>query len=114
MPLYAFPAAAQQAQRQGRPWFTRQQLDTLPDARAALAGQEIAWLADPIDALMLQIQGSGRLRVTEADGSVRLFMGSHFSISCRQLSNNRLLFRFLLLCGSRISVLLLFFLLTPI
>jgi membrane-bound lytic murein transglycosylase A len=38
----------------------------------ALAGREIAWLADPIDALMLQIQGSGRLRVTEPDGSVRM------------------------------------------
>ena len=71
VPLYAFPAAAQQAQRQGRPWFTRQQLDTLPEARAALAGQEIAWLADPIDALVLHIQGSGQVRVQEPDGRNR-------------------------------------------
>ena len=55
-----------------RPWYTRQEIDTLPEPRAALAGREIAWLADPIDALMLQIQGSGRLRVTEPDGSVRM------------------------------------------
>ena len=72
VPLYAYPAAAQQAQRQGVPWFTRQQLDTLPDARAALAGQDIAWLADPIDALVLHIQGSGQLRIQEPDGRSRM------------------------------------------
>jgi len=55
-----------------RPWYTRQEIDTLPEPRVALSGREIAWLADPIDALMLQIQGSGRLRVTEPDGSVRM------------------------------------------
>jgi membrane-bound lytic murein transglycosylase A len=35
-------------------------------------GQEIAFVADPLDALLLQVQGSGRLRVTEADGRERL------------------------------------------
>jgi membrane-bound lytic murein transglycosylase A len=71
VPLYAYPVAAQQAQRQGQAWYTRQQLDTLPEARAALAGQEIAWLADPIDALVLHIQGSGQLRIQEPDGRSR-------------------------------------------
>jgi len=52
-----------------RPWYTRQEIDTLPQAQAALRGREIAWLADPIDVLMLHIQGSGRLHITEADGS---------------------------------------------
>lgn len=55
-----------------RPWYTRQEIDTLPEARAALRGREIAWLADPLDALMIQIQGSARLRITEADGTQRL------------------------------------------
>jgi membrane-bound lytic murein transglycosylase A len=36
-----------------------------------LHGRALAYLADPVDALVLQIQGSGRLRVTQADGSVR-------------------------------------------
>jgi membrane-bound lytic murein transglycosylase A len=72
VPLHAYPQAAQQAQRQGAPWYTRQQLDTLPEARAALAGLEIAWLADPIDALVLHIQGSGQLRIQEPDGRTRL------------------------------------------
>lgn len=54
-----------------RPYWTRQQLDTAPPAQAALRGREIAYVADPLDALALQIQGSGRLRVTEPDGRVR-------------------------------------------
>jgi len=55
-----------------RPYWSREQLDTLPQARAALRGREIAHLADPLDALLLQIQGSGRLLVTEPDGQRRL------------------------------------------
>jgi membrane-bound lytic murein transglycosylase A len=66
-PLYRPPATL--AAR--RPWYSRQEIDTLPEARAALRGFEIAYVADPLDALTLQIQGSGRLRVTEPDGSVR-------------------------------------------
>jgi membrane-bound lytic murein transglycosylase A len=57
---------------QRKPWFSRQEIDTLPEAQAALRGREIAYLADPIDALILQIQGSGKLRITEPDGSQRL------------------------------------------
>lgn len=65
VPLYQPPAALVR----GKPWYTRQQIDTLPEAQAALKGREIAYLADPIDALVLQIQGSGRLRITQPDGS---------------------------------------------
>ena len=54
-----------------KPWFSRQEIDTLPEAQIALQGREIAWLEDPIDAMLLHIQGSGRLRFTEADGSQR-------------------------------------------
>jgi membrane-bound lytic murein transglycosylase A len=65
--LYAPPADL--ATR--RPYWTREQLQTLPQAQAALRGHEIAYVADPLDALALQIQGSGRLRIIEADGRVR-------------------------------------------
>jgi len=68
VPLYRPPGSL--ASR--RPWYTRQEIDTLPEARAALRGREIAWLADPLDALVLQIQGSGRVRIAEPDGSQRL------------------------------------------
>ncbi|MDR0480196.1 MAG: MltA domain-containing protein [Burkholderiaceae bacterium] len=67
-PLYAPPPGL--AQRQ--PWYSRQDMATNDAARAQLAGSEIAWLADPVDALILQIQGSGRLLITEADGSQRM------------------------------------------
>ena len=80
VPLFQVPLPPMSlAQR--RPWFTRQEIDTLPQVQATLAGREIAYLADPVDALVLQIQGSGRILVTERDGSknwVRLaFAGSN-------------------------------------
>jgi membrane-bound lytic murein transglycosylase A len=67
VPLYQPPLNL--AQR--KPWYTRQEIDTLPEAQAALQGRAIAYLADPIDALVLQIQGSGRLRIVQPDGSLR-------------------------------------------
>ena len=71
-PGYAVPLYQPPAGLAGRkPWFTRQEIDTLPEAQAALRGREIAWLADPIDALLLHIQGSGRLSLTDGDGSQR-------------------------------------------
>jgi membrane-bound lytic murein transglycosylase A len=76
VPLYAPPTDL--AQR--RPWYTRAQIDSLPAAQAALRGREIAWIADPLDALLLQIQGSGRLVLTEANGNrrtVRLAFAAH-------------------------------------
>jgi membrane-bound lytic murein transglycosylase A len=64
-----------------RPWYTRQEIETDPKARAALRGHEIAYVADPLDALALHIQGSGRLRIREPDGRVTLarlsFAGSN-------------------------------------
>lgn len=67
-PLYRPPPGLGQR----KPWYTRQQADTVPEARAALRGRELLYLADPVDALVVQIQGSARIRVNEADGSQRL------------------------------------------
>ena len=67
VPLYSPPATL----RPGQPWYSRQEIDTLPAAQAALQGRAVAWLADPIDALILQIQGSGRLNIVESDGRAR-------------------------------------------
>jgi membrane-bound lytic murein transglycosylase A len=67
-PLYTAPADL--ASRQ--PYWTRAQLETVPEAQAALRGHDLAYVAGPLDALVLQIQGSGRLRITEPDGRVRL------------------------------------------
>ena len=68
IPLYRPPAGL--ATR--KPWYSRQDIDTRPEPQAALRGREIAWLADPVDALLLQIQGSGRLQLTDVDGRVQL------------------------------------------
>ncbi len=77
VPLYRPPADLGQR----KPWFTREEIDSAPPAQAALRGREIAWLSDPIDAMLLHIQGSGRLLISEADGSQRLvrvaFAGSN-------------------------------------
>ena len=63
-----------------QPWYTRQDMETLPQALAALRGREIVYLADPVQAMVLQIQGSGRVFVTEPDGrqqQVRLAYAGH-------------------------------------
>jgi membrane-bound lytic murein transglycosylase A len=68
VPVYQPPRSL--AQR--KPWFNRREIDTLPEAQAALQGRAIAYVADPVDALVLQIQGSGRLRIAQPDGSTQL------------------------------------------
>jgi membrane-bound lytic murein transglycosylase A len=76
--LHALPP--ERAAQPDRAWYTRAELDRLPAARAALTGREIAWVADPLDALLLQVQGSGRLVFNEADGTrrvVRLAYAGH-------------------------------------
>lgn len=76
VPLYQPPAGLSARQ----PWFSRQDMETLPAAQAALQGRDLLYLADPVQAMLLQIQGSGRLRVTEPDGSqkqVRLAYAGH-------------------------------------
>lgn len=68
VPLYRPPVGLSP----GKPWFTRRDIDTMPEAQGALRGREIVYLADPVQAMVMQIQGSGRVRVTEPDGSHRL------------------------------------------
>ena len=68
VPLYQPPLGL--APRQT--WYTRQEMETLPEAKAVLRGREILYVADPVDALVLQIQGSGRAVVAEPDGTQRL------------------------------------------
>ncbi|EAQ02985.1 MltA/3D domain protein [Pseudooceanicola batsensis HTCC2597] len=60
-PLYRMPPEA----RDG-PWLSRREIET----GRALSGRglEIAWVDDPVELFFLQIQGSGRIRLT--DGSV--------------------------------------------
>jgi membrane-bound lytic murein transglycosylase A len=66
-----------------RPHYTRAELDTLPEARASVAGREVVYLADPLDALLIQVQGSGRVRLQDEQNAqgqprtVRLAFAGH-------------------------------------
>lgn len=60
-PIYRKPSGI----AKGQPWHPRRAIDE----GGVLIGRdlEIAWVADPVDLQFLQIQGSGRIRLT--DGS---------------------------------------------
>jgi membrane-bound lytic murein transglycosylase A len=64
VPLYGPPANL----KSRSPWFTREEIAQVPAAQNALKGKEIAFIADPIDAMVLHIQGSGRLWLNQSDG----------------------------------------------
>lgn len=64
-PLYAPPAGFNA--KAG--WYSRQEADTYQSAQIALAGKALAWFDNPIDPLILQVQGSGQVQITEANGS---------------------------------------------
>jgi membrane-bound lytic murein transglycosylase A len=87
VPLYAPPADL--ATR--KPWWTRAQMQTEPAAQAALAGKELVWVADPLDAMLLQVQGSGRIALEDAqgrsEGSLRLAFAGHNDQPFRPLSS---------------------------
>ncbi|MDJ0826226.1 MAG: MltA domain-containing protein [Rhodobacter sp.] len=67
-PLYRKPPEVQN----GRAWFTRAEIEEtgVMDGR----GLEIAWIDDPVDVFFLQIQGSGRVRLTDGT-SIRVGYG---------------------------------------
>ena len=64
VPLYGVPANL----KARSPWYSREEISKLPAAQAALKGKEIAYIASPVDAMVLHIQGSGRLWLTDRDG----------------------------------------------
>lgn len=67
-PLHRPPASL----RNGQPWFSREEISVHPTAIAELQGREIAWVDDPIDAMLLHIQGSGRLALTDPQGNTQI------------------------------------------
>jgi membrane-bound lytic murein transglycosylase A len=61
VPLYAPPPNMSA----GKAWYSRQEIDTLPQAKTALAGRALLYVAGPLQALVVQIQGSARVRVVD-------------------------------------------------
>ncbi|MFZ2650356.1 MAG: MltA domain-containing protein [Burkholderiaceae bacterium] len=83
-PLYAPPADLGSRV----PYWSRQQLDTLAAAQAALRGRELAYLADPLDVLLIQVQGSGRLKLLDPEGKhklVRVAYAGHNDLPYRSI-----------------------------
>ncbi len=78
--LVDLPASAAGPVRRGRrvddgdgqahvePFWSRAQIQSDPQARRQLSRHVVAWLSNPVDALFLQVQGSGLLRLP--DGSM--------------------------------------------
>ncbi|WP_373355349.1 murein transglycosylase A [Pseudoroseicyclus sp. CXY001] len=62
VPLYAPPPELPES----GPWLTRREIEDSGVLEGR--GLELAWVADPVDAFFLQIQGSGRIRLP--DGSL--------------------------------------------
>jgi membrane-bound lytic murein transglycosylase A len=66
-----------------KPYFSRAELETSTEGRGAVAGRELVYLADPLDVLMIQVQGSGRVRLLDEPGAngqprvVRLAFAGH-------------------------------------
>jgi membrane-bound lytic murein transglycosylase A len=80
-PLYRLPAELERGAI-GKQWYSRQEMDTAgSQAQQGLQGRAIAYLDNPLDALSLQIQGSGQLDLLRDDGTherIRLaFAGSN-------------------------------------
>ena len=68
---------------QRKPYLSRTELETTPEGKAALAGRELLYVADPLDALLVQVQGSTRVKLLDeldAQGNpkmVRLAFAGH-------------------------------------
>ena len=78
-PLHKAPADLGQR----KPHLSREELEMSTEGQAALTGRELVYLADPLDVLLIQVQGSGRVRLLdEPNGGgqprvVRLAFGGH-------------------------------------
>jgi membrane-bound lytic murein transglycosylase A len=78
--VFRFPVYAPPANLSARkPYWSRQELQTLPQAQAELRGREMAYLDDPLEALSLQVQGSGRVQLIDKPGkpNIRLAFAAH-------------------------------------
>ncbi len=63
-PAFAYPIYAKPPElTEGSVWYSREEIES----RGLLRGRglEIAWLDDPVEVFFLQVQGSGRIRLTD-------------------------------------------------
>lgn len=67
-PLYYAPDSLHPT----KPYWSRKEIESNPRAQRELKDHVFAYLDDPLDVLILHIQGSGQLVLTEPDGSTRI------------------------------------------
>lgn len=63
-PILALPPAFAEARAEGKALPTRAEIEDMV-ARGELRDQALVWLADPVDAFFLHVQGSGRVRLPD-------------------------------------------------
>jgi membrane-bound lytic murein transglycosylase A len=62
-PIYAPPPSLFASKKLGQAWFSRKEIETSPLLQKELQGQIIAWLEDPLEVMILHVQGSARLQI---------------------------------------------------
>ncbi|MFT3857543.1 MAG: MltA domain-containing protein [Aquabacterium sp.] len=78
-PLHKAPADLGQR----KPHLSRTELETSSEGQSALQGRELVYLADPLEVLLIQVQGSGRIRLLDdplpngQPRTIRLAFGGH-------------------------------------
>jgi membrane-bound lytic murein transglycosylase A len=70
VPLYRLPEELK-SRRSDQRWWSRNEIETRGDVQRLLKGLEIAWLADPVDAMVLHVQGSGKLKLSPPGGGTQ-------------------------------------------
>jgi len=75
-PLYAPPTSWGSSMKPGQPWFTRREIESAKAPMQELKGREIAWLSDPLDVMIVHVQGSAHLLVRQASGQLQHFRAS--------------------------------------
>ena len=70
-PAFASPCTGRRPTSRREALLDAPAIETLPAAQKSLRGREIAWVRDRLDALVLQVQGSGRLRFADERAAAR-------------------------------------------
>ncbi|MGL4667508.1 MAG: murein transglycosylase A [Saezia sp.] len=60
-----------------KPYWTRKEIESYAKAKQELENFIFAYLDDPLDVLILHIQGSGQLILTEPDGTTRIIRAAY-------------------------------------
>jgi len=75
-PIYAPPPGLLANKKRGDAWYSRRDIETLGTLQNELQHQALAWLEDPLDVMILHVQGSARLRIESTPGQIQDYRAS--------------------------------------